>query len=237
MYKGIYIAASGAVLKEAELSVTARNLANASTAGYKKERISFNSYLLEGVEEGADTERAMVEQGGVLTDFSAGEFIRTGNPLDMALEGDGFFALEGGRFTRRGDFRLDDEGYLVNTEGLKVLGEDESPLLIPPGTVDVGPWGEITVDGTVVGRLRIVDFPRPYALVRVGDAAYRATGEAVAVESSARVSQGVIEGSNVSVIKEMVGMIRTSREFETYQKIIRAFDDAAAKALNEIGRL
>jgi len=237
MYKGIYIAASGAILKDAELSLTARNIANASTAGYKKERTAFSSYILPFAENIAGPERIMVEKGKTLTDFSPGEFIKTGNPLDIAIEGDGFFVLEGGRYTRRGDFRLDKEGYLVNIDGLKVMGADDDPIQLPQGRVEIGPGGEIVVDGTTAGRLKIVDFPRPYNLVQAGDATYVAPTELKPVEVSSAVLPGMIEGSNVDVIKEMVSMIKTTREFETYQKMIQAFDSATSKALNEIGRI
>ncbi|VAX30349.1 Flagellar basal-body rod protein FlgF [hydrothermal vent metagenome] len=237
MYKGIYIAASGAILKNAELSLTARNIANASTPGYKKERTSFSSYLLPSSENISNPERVMVEKGKTLTDFSAGEFIKTGNPLDVAIEGDGFFVLEGKKYTRRGDFRLDEEGNLLNTEGFKVMGVDDTPLQLPQGRMEIGPGGDIMVNGTTAGRLKIVDFPQPYKLIQAGDATYLAPAESKPVESSSRVSSGVIEGSNVNLIKEMVGMIRITREFETYQKMIQAFDSATSKALNEIGRI
>ncbi|HEB75797.1 MAG TPA: flagellar basal-body rod protein FlgF [Nitrospirae bacterium] len=237
MYKGIYIAASGAVLKEAELALTARNIANASTPGYKKERTSFSSYLLPAVRSVSGPERIMVDRAETITDFSPGRFIETGNPLDIAIEGDGFFALEGGRYTRRGEFRLDGDGYLVNTEGLKVVGADGAAIQLPPGKVDIGPGGEISVNGVPAGRLKLVDFARPYRLSKAGDATYTAPADARPAAASARVLPGVIEDSNVNVIKEMVGMIRTTREFETYQKMIQAFDSASSKALNEIGRI
>ncbi|MEC4685252.1 MAG: flagellar hook-basal body complex protein [Nitrospirota bacterium] len=237
MYKGIYIAASGAILKDAELSLTARNIANASTPGYKKERTSFSSFLLPSTENISNPERVMVEKGKVVTDFSAGDFIKTGNPLDVAIEGDGFFVLEGERYTRRGDFRLDEEGYLLNIDGLKVMGVDDTPIQLPQGRVEIGPGGDILVNDTTVGRLKIVDFPQPYNLIQAGEATYLAPADLKPVESSSRVSPGVIEGSNVNIIKEMVGMIKTTREFETYQKMIQAFDSATSKALNEIGRI
>ncbi|NOZ25525.1 MAG: flagellar hook basal-body protein [Nitrospirae bacterium] len=237
MYKGIYIAASGAVLKDAELSLTARNIANASTAGYKKERTSFSSYLLPFSRTVSGPERIMVESGRTVTDFSPGQFIETGNPLDVAIEGDGFFVLEGDRYTRRGDFRLDRDGYLINIDGLKVIGADDAPVQLPPGMVDIGPGGEISVNGTAAGRLKIVDFAKPYGLVKTGDATYTAPAESEPRAAFPRLLSGVVEGSNVNVIKEMVAMIKTTREFESYQKMIQAFDSAASKALNEIGRV
>ena len=137
-------------------------------------------------------ERVMVEKGKTLTDFSAGDFIKTGNPLDVAIEGDGFFVLEGEKYTRRGDFRLDEDGYLINIDGLKVMGADKTPLQLPQGRVEIGSGGNIVVDGKTAGRLRIVDFPQPYKLILAGEATYLAPAELKPVESSSRVSPGVI---------------------------------------------
>ncbi len=237
MYKGIYIAASAAAVKDAEVSVITRNLANASTAGYKSEGVAFSAYILPLVREVGYQDRVMVEKGRVVTDFSPGSFIHTGNPLHVAIRGDGFFTLEGGLYTRRGDFRIDAEGYLVNVEGRKVLGGDGEPIRIPQGGLTIGADGEVTVDGAAVGRLKVVDFPRPYNLTKVGDSTFIPSGAQRPREVSSGIVQGELEASNVNVFREMTRLIRTVREFEAYQRMIRAFDNAAAKALNEIGRI
>ncbi len=236
MYKGIYIATSGAIAKSVELMFRTRNIANSSTVGYKKEDVIFGSFPLPSATPVA--ERVMKNtQAIITTDYSHGSIINTGNPLDLALSGDGFFVLEGEKYTRRGDFKLDSEGFLVNKDGIKVLGQGNQPIQLPPGRIEIGPDGTIIVNGTLVGRLKIVDFEKPYQLLRLGDSIYVPQAGETPQEVNTRVIQGSVEGANVNVISEMVRMIESMREFEAYQKMIRAFDESTQKAINEIGRI
>ncbi|GBE01017.1 flagellar basal-body rod protein FlgG [bacterium BMS3Bbin06] len=237
MYKGIYIAASGAITRERELSVITKNIANAATHAYKKEKLSFSSFLLPSTVDASYSEKVMTEESGIITDFSQGGMTSTGDPFDLALEGNGFFALEGNRYTRKGSFGLDGEGYLISSEGYRVLGDDGNPLKIPSGRMDVNEEGFITVKGTNVGRINVVDFPKPYNLLKVGDGLYLSRDNAAPVRADARVVQGTLEGSNVNIIQAMVEMMRAVREVEAYQKMMRAFDENAGKAINEIGRI
>lgn len=237
MYKGIYIALSGATLKQTQIDVISQNLANANTPGFKKDRVSFQDFLvsqLHGLPEPSDG-RTMSDLSVMSTDFSNGVLLKTGNSLDVALEGRGFIGLEDGRYTRRGDFRLNSEGFLVTQEGLKVLGSG-GPIQIPSsGKVEIGPSGDISVDGNAVGRIRIVDFPEISTLSKAGEDLFRSDMQGA--EARPEVRQGYIETSNVEAVKEMVTMITALREFELFQKAIRAFDESAAKVINEMGRL
>lgn len=235
MYKGIYIAVSGAVLKLKQMDILSQNLANANTAGYKKDAAAFQNYLMQPSGDASSPDgRSMSMLGSVSTDFSSGNLIRTGNPLDAGLEGDGFIALEGDRFTRRGDLRRDQEGYLVTSGGIKVLGGG-GPIQLPEGDVVIGERGDLSVDGVLVDTIRLRSFPRTGDLARIDGGMFTAAhpGE----ESAAMVRQGYIEASNVEVIREMVKMIGTVREFEAYQKAIQTFDEAAGKVSNELGRM
>lgn len=235
MYKGIYIAVSGAVLKLKQMDVLSQNLANANTAGYKKDTASFQDYLMQqaGDAESPDG-RTMSMLAGVSTDFSNGNLIRTGNPFDVGLEGDGFIALEGGRYTRRGDLRRDKDDYLVTGGGVKVLGGG-GPVQLPEGSVVIGERGDLSVDGVQVDTISIRKFARPDQLARVDGGMFVSADPGA--ESDASVRQGYVEASNVEVIREMVKMIETVREFEAYQKVIQTFDEAAGKVNNEIGRM
>ncbi|GAB4387930.1 MAG: flagellar basal-body rod protein FlgF [Thermodesulfovibrionales bacterium] len=231
MYKGIYIALSGATLKHTQLDIISQNLANANTLGFKRSDISFKDYLLQSLEEpGA---RVMADISGVATDFSEGELVKTGNPLDVALEGRGFISLEGGRYTRRGDLKVDEAGHLATATGARVLGES-GPIIVPKGKVEIGSSGEVSVDGVQVGKIKVVDFKDPGAL-RKGEEYFYSTEQGV--ESSAGVKQGYLETSNVDTIREMTRMISTLREFEAFQKAITAFDEATSKVTNDMGRL
>jgi flagellar basal-body rod protein FlgF len=243
MYKGIYIAASGAVLKQTQLEVISQNIANANTSGYKKDTVSFRDYLFQ-TEAGTEPDgRVMSDYSTSRTDMSNGNTVKTGNPLDIAIEGDGFIALEGDRYTRRGDLKKDSEGYLVTHDGVKVLGLG-GPISLPEDSVEVnidleGKVSVLQAGGTLpteLDTIKVVDFGPNADLRKTGNGLFSANG-ATGTPSTATVKQGYLETSNVDAVKEMVTMIEAMREFETYQRAIRVFDDATSKVTNDLGRL
>jgi flagellar basal-body rod protein FlgF len=242
MYKGIYIAASGAVLKQAQLEVITQNLANANTAGYKKDGISFKEYLLPQDPSGAPDGRMMSDYSATKTDFSNGTAMRTGNPLNISIEGPGLIALEGGQYTRRGDLAIRQDGYLTTSDGLRVMGA-AGPINLPEGDVVIDQMGKISVisNGLIsqppieIDTIRILDFSQSGTVTKSGNGLYTAVGDGTQV--GAGVHQGFLEMSNVDTVREMVHMIESMREFETYQKAIQAFDEATAKVNNDLGRL
>lgn len=235
MNKGIYIALSGAVLKHSQMEVISQNLANAATVGYKKDKISFQDYLIP-----RDTViyqhdgRVMSDISSFKTDFSAGELVKTGNSLDIAIDGSGFIALEGNRYARRGDMKRDSEGYLTSYNGIKVLGSS-GPIRLPDGKVEISVTGDIAVNGIVIDSLKLVEFPNTDGLSKVGGGIF--FKQEGGIKANASVKQAYLEASNVDVIKEMVRMIETLREFESFQKAIQIFNEASEKINNEIGRL
>ncbi len=235
MYKGIYIALSGAILKQKHMDIFAQNVANASTPGYKKERMSFKDYLIpvDNKPPLVTDGRTMTETSQIVTDFSKGSLLRTGNPLDLAINGEGFFALEDNRYTRNGNFKIDSEGYLTTQDGIKVLGSG-GPIAIQGKKLDVNESGEVFVDDISVGILNIVDFSDKGKLRKLNDGVFTTddTGE----EARASISQGYYEASNVDAVKELVQMITSLREFESYQKVIQTFDEASSKVTNELGK-
>jgi len=243
MYKGIYIAASGAVLKQSQLEVITQNIANANTAGYKRSTISFKDYLLPNDVVGSKPDgRAMSAFSAIKADLSNGTLIRTGNPLDVAIEGDGFIALEGERYTRRGELKKDRDGYLTTFNGAKVLGAG-GPIQIPPDSLDlsIDAEGKVSVmqPGSTLpselDTLKIMDFGPDANMTKTGNGDFIAGGEGM--KSASVIKQGYREGSNVDAVIEMVRMIDSMREFESYQKIIQTFDDVTARVTNDMGRL
>lgn len=233
MYKGAYIALAGASPKSTQLDMIAHNIANVSTVGYKQDRMAFKEYLSTAV--GASAPDKAATAGGnysIETDFSNGPVIKSGNPLDLAIDGDGFFALEGNRYTRGGNFKISSDGFLVTQNNLKVLGNG-GPISIEGEKIEVILSGEVFIDNDAAGILKIVNFPDKSILQRLDASTFSAdsAGEA----STSQVIQGYIESSNVETIKEMVKMMTALREFEAYQKIIRAFDEASSKVINEMG--
>ena len=235
MNKGMYIALSGAVLKQKHMDIFAQNISNSSTTGFKKERISFRDYLIPAdnasgvVEDG----RAMTQLSEQVTDFSGGPTFRTDNPLDLAINGEGFFALENDRYTRNGNFKISSDGYLATNDNIKVLG-DGGPISLDGGKVEINSSGEVFADGVSVGKLKVIDFEDRQTLSKVegGHFFSKETGQ----ELTQNISQGYLESSNVDVMREMVQMVSTLRDFESYQKMIHSLDEATSKTINEMGR-
>ncbi len=245
MLRGVYVAATGMLAEEARQEVVANNLANADTTAFKREAAT--------VRAGAGAAMARIGDGGAVpigewggsvlpgshaVDLRQGGLRATGRPLDLALVGRGFFALEtpaGVRYTRDGSLRVDREGYLVNGDGLRVLGEN-GPLQVGEGEVAVSPGGEVTANGQVRGRLRIVDFPAD-ALIREGGNLFRARDDGEGKPVAATVQGGHLELANVHVVQEMVDLIAVMRAYEAGQRLIRAQDETLGQLLSEVGKV
>jgi flagellar basal-body rod protein FlgG len=242
MYKGIYIAASGAVLMQTQLEMISQNIANANTAGYKKDTLSFKDHLLETGADVAPDGRDMSDYSGSKIDLSNGTIIKTGNTLDVAIEGDGFIALEGNRYTRRGDLKKSSDGYLTTHDGIKVMGTG-GPISLPEDSVEInidleGKVSVVQAGNTLpteIDTIKIMNFGPDATMNKAGDGMYSFNNEGM--QSTATIKQGYIETSNVDSVKEMVRMIETMREFESYQKAIQMFDNATSKVTNQLGSL
>lgn len=227
-------------LSEQYRSIT-HNLANASTPGYKRRRTLFAELLdtaaaqpVEGAAPAASVTQAQA------VDFSQGALTHTGAALDLALEGDGFFALEtpeGPLYTRGGTFRINAEGQLVDLAERTVTGQ-AGPIVIPPSVssaaVQISRDGNVTAAGESIGRLKIVEFPEASDLTPVAGGCFRATeGLAASDAENTFVHQGFFESSNVSVVEELVGLITVTRMYEANLKGIEV-DDERMKTLLDV---
>ena len=242
MLRGLSAAASAMLPRIRRQEVTAHNLANVSTAGFKRDRV-FEQTLAqtEADFKRFDAEWATSHNASTAIDFSPGMLEQTENPLDLAIEGDGFFVVatdDGERYTRNGHFTISSEGILTTPEGDAVQGK-AGEIHLPQGNVTVATDGAVAVDGVNVGTLRLVRFEETGALVR-------ATGSLFAVndantqpedDSASIIRQGYLEQSNVAAIVEMVNMITTLRGFEADQKSILVQDETLGRAINELGRV
>lgn len=242
----IYQAAAGALLQQMRLDMLSNNLANVNTTGFKADLPVFR---MESA--GTATQSASPSAPGRLspyappmearTDFESGPLARTGNALDVAIVGKGFFevqAPEGSRFTRKGNFTINEQGALATADGWPVMGQGGA-ITIDGNRVEISDQGEVYVDGEAVDTIRVVDFEEPYDLVKTGDTFFvPAPGvqPQTMEEGESQVAQGFVESSNVNAIRTMTDMIETMRVFESYQRIIRTADDATAKTVNEVGR-
>jgi len=225
MENTLYIALSRQMVMRQHLDIVANNIANATTAGYKGEQLLFVEYLAETVD---GQEVSFVQDLAVVRDFSEGELIKTGSPLDAAIHGKGWFVVDtpdGQFYTRNGHFELNRNGEIVTSAGHPVLSDKGLPIVIGPGETDV----EISADGTVSssagvkGRLSIVDFPDGQVLNKASNSLY-ATDQPPQQALAAVVAQGMIEGSNVQPIVEVGNMIMALRSYQSAQEVIQQED-------------
>lgn len=245
MNSGMYAAVSGSLAAMQRLDVISNNLANINTPGYKKDKMSFEGLLAGNVNPPAVpqgmTADPILQKENIYIDYASGPISQSGNPLDLALDGDGFFAVttpEGTAYTRQGNFRTSVDGTLVTVDGYPVQGMGGAPISIKGSRVEIDAKGGVMVDGTEAGAISIVDFQKPYAMTKLGNALFIPDGpQADSQAGTAQIQQGHIEGSNVESISEMVQMIETNRYFEACSKVIKGFDDMAAKAATDLGRV
>ncbi|HHW13425.1 MAG TPA: flagellar basal-body rod protein FlgF [Firmicutes bacterium] len=255
LLRGLYIGASGMLLELRRTETIANNLANAATNGYKRDELveeAFPAIFLHrfndqtGLAYGPPAYPAPVGQLGLgaaavetVSDLAAGPLTETRNPLDLALTGEGWFAVQtpnGVRYTRDGAFTRDAQGLLVTEGGYPVLGE-QGPLTLPAGAVEVGPDGTVAVEGQISGRLRLARFAPGTRLVKEGDNLFLAGGPEQPLDPGTAVRQGFIERSNVNTVREMIGLIASVRSYEAHQKLIQAQDELLQKTVNEVGRV
>jgi len=224
------------------LDVTANNLANMSTAGFKVERsIVTEHQAARPARVAGGGPIAFVRDAGLSRDFSTGSLAHTSRPLDLAIESDGFFAIEADgetRYTRDGRFTLDGEGRLVTASGASVLTESGGDISIPLGaaSIVITTSGTVRVDGQELGRLRIVRFENVAELNKVGDSAYVTDAEALPVDQ-ADVQQGYIENSNVNPIAEITRLIDVTRAYESITKLLSTDEDLKRKAIDKLAGL
>ncbi len=230
--KGILEAVKGCQKEEIRMDVIANNLANSAVPGFKRDRVSFQNFLTQAIS--ASLVRIKV-------DMAQGDLRFTGNQLDLAINGPGFFKVntpDGIRYTRKGNFNLDAAGNLVTSEGYSVLGKGGA-INIGKGMVSVDEVGRILVDGEEVDQVDIVTFTDPSGLIKTGEALFKKPEalEEEAIGPETAIRQGYIEGSNVNVAEEMVQMIHSLRAFESYQRALKTLDHLDNKATNEVARL
>jgi flagellar basal-body rod protein FlgG len=241
--RGLFIAAAGMLADQLRQDVIANNLANATTPGYKGDRAvgeEFNSLLLNNLQTGAPVGQlgTGARIADVVTDGSQGALRHTDNTFDLAISGDGYFAVQsaaGTRYTRDGAFTLDNRGQLSTSKGEPVLGADGRPVVVPSGgkaTIDQG--GRVFVNERQVATIGVTALD-PQSVRKQGDDLF--TGRVRQGVAPGRVEQGYLEQANVSSVHEMVDLISVMRSFESSQKASNALDETLGKAVNEIGKV
>ncbi|MEW8691984.1 MAG: flagellar hook-basal body protein [Candidatus Thiodiazotropha endolucinida] len=220
------------------LDIISHNLANADTVGYKRELAvtrPFSTYLLAA---GMDDLRGGNPGLTKATDFTIGASRHTGNPLDLAIEGDGYFVVEspqGTLYTRQGNFTLDAAGYLVTTDGYRVAGEGGS-MRLTSDQPRIDKEGVLWEAGEMVGRFKIARFSDSRQLEKLGSGLFRAEAAVPLPETAMGpgLRQGFIETSNVNGMNEMVDLIATMRQLEGGQKVIQGYSEMLDLAIQTI---
>lgn len=223
-----------------DMAITANNLANMNTVGFKAESPLFEEYLMPGARENAPDKRlSFVIDQGLHRNMAAGEFRTTGNQLDFAISGDGFFKLqtpEGMRYTRNGHFQLDNTGRLVNDQGHPVLDDGGAPIFFDAEETNI----EVAADGTIStelgerGRLGLVAFENPRAMTKTGGNLFE-TDQAEIQAPDADLMQGALEGANVKAVQEMTNMIDVMRSYTSAAKLVETASEMKRRAVQELG--
>lgn len=229
MENAAYIALSRMVAQQRALEVRADNIANMNTPGYKAEAVLFSDYLVRQRDvtsvPGGRTEQ-MVQDRATWRDVTAGQVSKTGNSLDVALAGDGFFAVgtaRGERYTRAGRFTLSATGQIVDMRGNTVLGTDSRPITIPPSDtrIEIASDGTISTESGPVGKFRVVQFDDRQQLKAEGTTLF-ASAQPPRVDPQPSVMQGAVEAANVQSIVEVTQMMSEQREFEFASQFVDA---------------
>lgn len=258
MVRGLYTAYTGMVNEQNRMDILTNNLANASTVGFKKEGStsqSFDDVLTVKIKDSsvglANVQRTGVRNPGVkigenYTDYTQGSFRITDNIYDLALSGEGFFAVEftnkagetDTKYTRAGQFTLNKDGYLVTQEGDYVLDTENRRIQLNT-LIDskIDSTGTIYQNGQEVAQIQVTDFADYNYLEKYGETYFQPLEGAERIASDASVNSGYLEMANVQIVSEMVNLISITRAYESNQKIIQTYDNTLEIAANQLGKV
>lgn len=236
MDNSIYITLSRQLALFRDMDVTANNIANANSTGYNAEHIQFNSYLTRDINQGVRNPVHYAYNANSYRDTRTGPMRVTGNDLDVAIQGDGYFAVDtplGERYTRAGSFQIDGAGAIVTPEGYPVLDIGGQPIIIPENTtsIQIGEIGNIKINGEDFGAIGIVQFDNPQLMERLGNGLYKSAATAQPAENY-RLLQGMVEDSNVQPITELTHMIELTHSVTNTAKFIEVIYDLQRKTSN-----
>lgn len=262
MIRGLYTSAIGMAVQMKRLDAATHNLANADTAGFKRDIVitqafsdvmmrRVRDYEMQGISTAAGASGLNLGPGslGLIVntlhrDFSAGSLQPTGRPLDLALDLSGFFEISHTnaagettlKYTQTGSFTIRDDGTLITLSGHPVMSESGSPIILPSGAIKITPQGVILVNDEIVDTLRLVTFEDLSTLRSFGDNLFDTTEDSVILAYAGQVLQGYLETSNVNVVREMMEIIALSRAYEANSRMIAIADQTLGQAVNEIAR-
>lgn len=231
MDNSIYVTLSRQVGLFRDLEVTANNVANVNTSGFQGERLIFDDYLVDA--GNADHNLAFANDPVSYRDTRNGRTLQTHNTFDLAINGPGYFSVEtplGVRYTKAGNFNLNQDGELVTVDGYRVLGDDGAAILIPRDgrNIEINGAGQIKADGNGIGQIGMFEFTSEQNMERVGDTLFK-TQEAPLAPASSRMMQGYLEQSNVNGVNELVRLLQLQRTTGSTAKFIEVMYDLQRK--------
>lgn len=249
MIYGLYLSASGVAANSYRQDVIANNLANSETVGFKRDIANFKQRLMASQERrspGSWSDSALEGLGGGLlamptrTDFSPGSIQDTGSPLDVAIQGEGFFAVKEGdqtMLTRAGRFSVNRDGKLVLSSGQQVLSNASQPItLSTTAPLSIGSDGQITQNGQPVAQLGVFNVEDKSALTKVGGDLLN-PGDSVLQPVAAKLRSQFIEGSNVDPATEMAVLMDSQRQIEANANMIHMQDETLQRLVNDVGKI
>jgi flagellar basal-body rod protein FlgG len=229
MLEGLYSAAAGMSAQQLQLDAIGNDLANISSTGYKSERVAFGDLLYNAVDEaGTQTSIGAGSEAEVIGHSqSQGPIQETGEPLNLAIEGDGYFQIQqpGGatQLTRNGDFGVNAQGMIVDAEGAQLAPPIKLPSGVAPSSVGVSSDGTVTAGKRTLGQIKLVTVPAPAEMLADGSGGFTPTAASGAPEAltAVKIRQGALEGSNVDMSKEMALMVSTQRDYQMSSSAIQ----------------
>jgi flagellar basal-body rod protein FlgF len=240
----LYVGLSRQMVLRREMDIIANNIANLDTNGFKVESLMQKTDpAYPAVTMGGPKPVKFVAADGVARDFNQGVLVKTDAPLDMAIEGQGFFQVQGPdgpRFTRDGRFTTDTSGKLVTQGGLAVADESGGEIIIDgeKGPVSIGPDGSMSQGNERIGKIGAFKFANAGVLEKAGDNLYKNTSNLSAEKAEdAKVRQGFLESSNVKPVLEITRMVEVSRAYEQTSKMIDSAADLSRRAVDRLGRV
>ncbi|MFZ5608528.1 MAG: flagellar basal-body rod protein FlgF [Pseudomonadota bacterium] len=243
----LYVSLSHQAAMRRYMDIIANNIANMNTTAYRREQVMFQDYLMDmpGAETDAPGARevAFVEDYGVARDATQGDFVPTGNPLDIALAGKGFLAVQRDGeteafYTRNGRMHISPDGFLAVESGHKVLDDGGQPIAVTPQDINI----EFADDGTVsskrgvMGKLQLVAFANEQLMQKAGNSLYRST-QPPQPATGLRVQHGMLETSNVNGIIEMTDMMSVLRSYQSAARMIDRYQDLRMRGIERLGRI
>jgi len=240
MSSGIYSALSGNLARMQGMETIANNLANGNTIGYKRNRLSFESFLSGAgqITTGKGLNFTRLQRS--FTDFTPGNSQHTGNNLDLAIDGQGFFKIKRGNeflYTRDGAFHLSSDGTLMTNSDMEVVGENGQPLNIPADEFSIDEEGKILTEDKEVGRIGVFTIEDITLLTKEGGGMFKLPADRLdQVADNPKILQGYLETSNVNMMEEMVLMMEALRAFEAHQKMIKTYGTIGSKT-DDLGSL